>query len=67
MYGMFNIFRFPDNAMPDVVYSEALTSAYYLNQPNETTKYTEALDRMAAQAATPDQTVTILQKILKER
>ncbi len=52
--------------MPDVVYSEALTSAYYLNQHDETTKYTEALDRMAAQAATPDQTVTILQKILKE-
>ena len=66
MYGMFNIFRFPDNAMPDVVYSEALTSAYYLNQPDETAKYTEALDRMAAQAATPEQTVTILRKILKE-
>ena len=66
MYGMFNIFRFPDNAMPDVVYSEALTSAYYLNQPHETAKYTEAIDRMAAQAATPDQTVTILRKILKE-
>ena len=33
MYGMFNVFRFPDNAMPDVVYSEALTSAYYLNKP----------------------------------
>jgi transcriptional regulator with XRE-family HTH domain len=67
MYGMFWIYRFPDNAMPDVVYSEALTSAYYLNQPDETAKYTEAIDRMAAQAATPDQTVTILRKILKER
>jgi transcriptional regulator with XRE-family HTH domain len=66
MYGMFNIFRFPDDAMPDVVYSEGLTSAYYLNKPEETTKYTEALDRMAAQAATPDQTVTILREILKE-
>jgi hypothetical protein len=67
MYGMFNIFRFPDNAIPDVVYSEALTSAYYLNKPEETTKYTEALDRMAAVAATPDKTVTILKKILKEQ
>jgi len=66
MYSMFNIFRFPDNAMPDVVYSEALTSAYYLNKPDETAKYTEALDRMAAQAATPDQTITILRQILKE-
>jgi transcriptional regulator with XRE-family HTH domain len=66
MYGMFNIFRFPDDAMPDVVYSEALTSATYLNKPEETTQYTEALDRMAAMAATPDQTITILRQILKE-
>ena len=66
MYGMFNLFRFPDDAIPDVVYSEGLTSAYYLNKPEETTKYTEALDRMAAQAATPDQTITILREILKE-
>jgi len=66
MYGMFNIFRFPDNAMPDVVYSEALTSATYLNKPEDVTQYTEAMDRMAAQAATPDQTITILREILKE-
>lgn len=66
MYGMFNIFRFPDDAMPDVVYSEALTSATYLNKQEETTQYTEAMDRMAAQAATPDQTITILRQILKE-
>jgi transcriptional regulator with XRE-family HTH domain len=66
MYGMFNLFRFPDDAIPDVVYSEALTSAYYLNKSEETTKYTEALDRMAAQAATPDQTISILREALKE-
>ena len=66
MYGMFNIFRFPDDTIPDVVYSEALTSACYLNKPEETAKHTQALDRMAAQAATPDQTVTNLREILKE-
>ena len=66
MYGMFNIYRFPDDAMPDVVYSEGLTSAYYLNKPDETAKYTEALNQMTAQAATPDKTVTILRQILKE-
>ena len=54
MYGMFNIYRFPDDAMPDVVYSEGLTSAYYLNKPDESARYTEALDRMCAQAATPE-------------
>jgi hypothetical protein len=66
LYGMFNMFRFPDDHMPDIVYSEALTSATYLNKPEETTQYTEALDQMAAQAATPDQTITILRQILKE-
>ena len=66
LHGMFNIFRFPDQEMPDIVYSEALTSAYYLNKPEETAKYTEALDRMSAQAASPEQTVSILRVIMKE-
>jgi len=66
MYGMFNIFRFPDDDMPDIVYSEALTSATYLNKPEEIARYTESLDRMTAQAATPDQSIIILRQILKE-
>lgn len=66
MYGMFNICGFPDDTMPDVVYSEGLTSAYYLNKPEETAKYSEALNQMTAQAATSDQTLTILRQILKE-
>lgn len=66
LHGMFNIFRFPDAEMPDIVYSEALTSAYYLNKPEETAKYTEALDRMCAQAASPEQTLSIMRDINKE-
>jgi hypothetical protein len=66
MYGMFNVFRFPDQALPDVVYSEGLTSAYYLNKRSETAAYTEALDRMCTQAASRDQTITILREIMKE-
>ena len=66
MYGAFNLFRFPDNALPDVVYSEALTSAYYLNKPEETGRYAEALDRMRDQAAAPDQSISILREILSE-
>jgi Domain of unknown function (DUF5753)/Helix-turn-helix domain len=66
MHGMFNVFRFPDQDMPDVVYSEALTSATYLNKPEDTTPYTDALDRMTAQATAPDQSVTLLRQILKE-
>lgn len=66
MYGMFNMFRFPDDMLPEVVYSETLTSAYYLNKPEETAQYAQALDRMCAQAATPEHTVTILREFLKE-
>jgi hypothetical protein len=66
LYGMFNIFRFPSEQLPDIVYTEALTGAYYLNKPDEAARYTEALDRMCAQAASPEHTVTILRDIIKE-
>ena len=66
LYGMFNIFRFPAEQLPDIVYTEALTGAYYVNKPDESARYTEALDRMAAQAASPEHTLTILRDIIKE-
>jgi transcriptional regulator with XRE-family HTH domain len=66
LYGMFWLFRFPDQEMPDIVYSESLTGSYYMNKPAETTAYIEAIDRMCAQAASPDQTLTLLRDILKE-
>jgi transcriptional regulator with XRE-family HTH domain len=66
LYGMFWMFRFPDHEMPDIVYSEGLTGAYYLNKPAETAAYTEALDRMCTQAASPERSITILHDIMKE-
>lgn len=66
LYGMFNIFRFPSEQLPDIVYTEVLTGAYYLNKPEESALYIEALDRMCAQAASPERTVTILRDIIKE-
>jgi Domain of unknown function (DUF5753)/Helix-turn-helix domain len=66
LYGMFNIFRLPDAQLPDIVYSEALTGANYLNKPEESATYIEALDRMCAQAASPEHTLTILRDTLME-
>jgi transcriptional regulator with XRE-family HTH domain len=66
LYGMFNIFRFPAQELPDVVYSESLTGSYYLNKPEESAQYTEALDQMCAQAASPEQTINILHNVMKE-
>jgi len=66
LYGMFNIFRFPEEQLPDIVYAETLTGSYYLSKPEESARYIEALDQICAQAASPDQTITILRDILKE-
>jgi hypothetical protein len=66
LYGMFWIYRFPDAQLPDIVYSESLTSSYYLNKPEETAKYTQVLDEMCAQAASPEQTLATLRDTLKE-
>jgi hypothetical protein len=66
LYGMFDIFRFPGEQLPDIVYTETLTGAYYLNKPDESARYTEALDRMCAQAASPEHTLAVLRDILKE-
>jgi hypothetical protein len=66
LHGMFNIFRFPSDQLPDIVYTEALTGSYYLSKPDETARYTQALDTMCAQAANPDQTIIILRDIMKE-
>jgi hypothetical protein len=66
LYGMFWLYRFPGDQLPDIIYAEAMTAAYYLSKPDETARYTEALDAMCAQAASPEQTITILHNILKE-
>ena len=66
LYGMFNIFRFPGGQLPDIVYTEALTGSYYLSKPDETAKYTQALDQICAMAASPEHTITILRDTMKE-
>ncbi len=66
LYGMFNIYRFPDDQLPDIVYTESLTGAYYLNKPDEAARYIEAIDQMCSLAASPEQTITILRDLMKE-
>jgi len=66
MYGPVRIFRFDGQDQPDIVYGESMTSAWYLDKPDETALYTQALDRASAQAAPGDDTVKILRQILKE-
>jgi uncharacterized protein DUF5753/helix-turn-helix protein len=66
MYGMFNLFRFPTAELPDIVYGENLTSAFYLDKPTDVATYTEAFDRLCAQAAPAETTTSILRRIRKD-
>jgi transcriptional regulator with XRE-family HTH domain len=66
MYGMFHLLRFPTPELPDVVYGENLTSAFYLDKPTDVAAYTEALDRLCAQASPADKSAGILRQIRKD-
>jgi transcriptional regulator with XRE-family HTH domain len=66
MYGPFRIFRFDTPDQPDIVYGESMTSAWYLDKPDETALYTQALDRISAQAAPAADTAKLLRSIRKE-
>ena len=67
-YGPFRIFRFDfdGHEQPDIVYGESMTSAFYIDKPDETALYAQALDRISAQAAPARDTAGILRKIRKE-
>ncbi len=52
--------------LPDMVYSEYLTGAVYLDARPEVASHLEVMDRMAAQAATAPRTKEILRGLRKE-
>ena len=65
MVGSFSVLRFPDQELPDVVYLEHLTSALYLNKPDEVDQYLHVMETICVRAAAPDQTVELLEQILE--
>lgn len=65
-YGPFVLFRFAVPELPDMVYSEYLTGAVYLDARTEVATHLEVMDRMAAQAATAHRTKEILRELRKE-
>ncbi|MEU6543477.1 helix-turn-helix transcriptional regulator [Streptomyces sp. NPDC046859] len=65
-FGPFVLFRFAMPELPDMVYSEYLTGAVYLDARNEVATHLEVMDRMAAQAATAQRTKEILRDLRKE-
>jgi transcriptional regulator with XRE-family HTH domain len=64
--GAFTILRFPDSDMPDIAYLEQLTSAIYLDKPDEVEQYLEAMERLCIESEKPENTVELLSRILQE-
>ena len=66
MVGSFSVLRFPDQELPDVVYLEHLTSASYLNKPDEVDQYLHVMEGICIRAAAPEETVELLNRFLDE-
>lgn len=62
--GPFNILRFAEPDLLDVVYVEHLTSALYLDQPDEVDSYLSVMERIRTEAATPAHSVEIITDLL---
>ncbi|RBQ17437.1 transcriptional regulator [Spongiactinospora rosea] len=64
--GAFSVLRFADSELPDVVYVEQLASALYLDKREDVDRYSEVMERLCAVSTTPEETVEILVKVMKE-
>jgi transcriptional regulator with XRE-family HTH domain len=64
--GAFTILRFPEPDLPDVVYTEQLTGALYLDKREDVDAYMATVDRLSVESAPPRTTIKILSKILQE-
>ncbi|KDN86489.1 helix-turn-helix domain-containing protein [Kitasatospora cheerisanensis] len=65
--GAFSVLRFPEQDLPDVVYLEQLTSALYLDKRDDVDEYLQVMERLCVDSLTPQQTLELLQGILKNQ
>ncbi len=62
--GPVTILRFAEPDLPDIVYLEQLTSALYLDKQDEVDTYLSVMDRLCAEAETPDRTVAFIEDLI---
>ncbi|MFJ8629805.1 helix-turn-helix domain-containing protein [Streptomyces sp. NPDC093568] len=61
-YAPFTLFRFAEQELPDLVYTEYLSGALYLDSRKEVAAHLEVLDHMSTAAASAERTKTILRE-----
>jgi transcriptional regulator with XRE-family HTH domain len=64
--GSFSLLRFAEPSLPDVVYTEQLTSALYLDKPADLAVYKAHLDWLSVNAGPPDTAEALLAGLLDE-
>jgi len=61
--GQVTMLRFAEELLPDVVYSEQLHSAVYMNKPADTDHYWNVLNRVVTEALPPDESERKLRRL----
>jgi transcriptional regulator with XRE-family HTH domain len=61
-YAPFSLFRFAEPELPDMVFTEYLTGALYLDSRKEVSMHLEVLDHMTAHAASAQRTKKVLRE-----
>jgi hypothetical protein len=64
--GSFTVLRFAEAELPDIVYSEQLTSALYLDDREDVDHYLEVMNELSTQALTPARTIRFLAELARE-
>ncbi|HEX4829800.1 MAG TPA: helix-turn-helix transcriptional regulator [Trebonia sp.] len=64
--GSFTMLRFAGADVPDVVYTEQLTSALYLDKREDVDHYLEVMDSLSTEALSPAETLDFIAKAIKE-
>ena len=65
--GAFTILRFPEPDLPDVVYTEQLVGAHYLDKRDDVETYLAVMARLCVEADPPHHTTETLKRIIKDR
>lgn len=63
--GSFTMLRFPESDLSDIVYLEQLTSALYLDKPEEVAQYEKAMAGLAQDSPAPEESRDLLRGLLQ--
>lgn len=64
--GPFSILRFPEPELPDIVYTEQLTSSLYMEKRHDVELYMSVMNQLSVQALSPAESLQFLWQILAD-